>query len=196
VCHGHTPLSGALTVTRAEGAVVHEIDGQPAWEVWKQHTRERARSLGLDPEHLSDADTGAYLLRFEAGLRNGDDYKIRAPLARLGNGSLSFACGIPEGAEIYITESSPARQIASAREAARRARSAIPGGKVAGALVFDCICRNLILKSEFGRAVSGIADELGNVPIAGFETYGEIALAAGDMSGFHNTTTVVLAFPE
>jgi methyl-accepting chemotaxis protein len=34
------------------------------------------------------------------------------------------------------------------------------------------------------------------VPVAGFETYGEIALDVGDMSGFHNTTTVVLAFPE
>ena len=38
--------------------------------------------------------------------------------------------------------------------------------------------------------------ELGGVPIAGFETYGEIALDAGDLSGFHNTTTVVLAIPR
>jgi methyl-accepting chemotaxis protein len=41
-----------------------------------------------------------------------------------------------------------------------------------------------------------MVDELGGVPIAGFETYGEIALDAGDMSGFHNTTSVVLAFPR
>jgi len=41
-----------------------------------------------------------------------------------------------------------------------------------------------------------MSEELGGVPLAGFETYGEIALAAGDMSGFHNTTSVVLAFPE
>lgn len=62
--------------------------------------------------------------------------------------------------------------------------------------MFDCICRNLILGADFGRAVRGIADELGRVPLAGFETYGEIALDAGDMSGFHNTTSVVLAFPQ
>ena len=36
----------------------------------------------------------------------------------------------------------------------------------------------------------------GGAPIAGFETYGEIALDVGDMSGFHNTTSVVLAFPK
>jgi methyl-accepting chemotaxis protein len=63
-------------------------------------------------------------------------------------------------------------------------------------VVFDCICRNLILGERFGTAVRAISEELGNVPIAGFETYGEIALDVGDMSGFHNTTSVVLTFPE
>jgi len=42
----------------------------------------------------------------------------------------------------------------------------------------------------------GLGEELGGVPVAGLETYGEIALDAGDMSGFHNTTSVVLAFPR
>ena len=40
-----------------------------------------------------------------------------------------------------------------------------------------------------------IHDGLGGAPIAGFETYGEIAMDLGQSSGFHNTTTVVLAFP-
>ena len=62
--------------------------------------------------------------------------------------------------------------------------------------MFDCICRNLILRDGFKDAVTAMSEELGNVPIAGFETYGEIALDAGDMSGFHNTTSVVLAFPR
>ena len=41
-----------------------------------------------------------------------------------------------------------------------------------------------------------MVDELGGAPVAGFETYGEIALDAGDMSGFDYTTSVVLAFPR
>jgi methyl-accepting chemotaxis protein len=67
---------------------------------------------------------------------------------------------------------------------------------VIGALVFDCICRNLILGDEFGRAVRGIGEVLDGAPLAGFETYGEVALSAGAMSAFHNTTSVVLAFPR
>jgi methyl-accepting chemotaxis protein len=69
------------------------------------------------------------------------------------------------------------------------------GGACAGAIVFDCICRNLILGPKFSDAVGAIRQELGDVPFAGFETYGEIALDAGDLSGFHNTTTVVLTIP-
>jgi methyl-accepting chemotaxis protein len=195
VCHGHEPLSRPLRVTKARGGVVYEIEGRLAWDVWLEETRAHARSRGIDLSEMRKEDEGAYLLRYEAGLAAGSAYKIRAPLSRDANGAISFACGIAEGAVVRITESTPEKQIESAREAARRARAAL-GAPAAGALVFDCICRNLILGNDFGSAVHGMSEELGNVPLAGFETYGEIALAAGDMSGFHNTTSVVLAFPR
>ncbi|GAC1359357.1 MAG: FIST signal transduction protein [Polyangiales bacterium] len=194
VCHGHTPLSAPLKVTRASGNVVSEIGGRPAWDVWRDATRLRAAAAGIDVDALAPADEGAYLLRYEAGLAAGAEYQIRAPLARDAAGAIQFACGIAEGSVIRITESIPSRQIGSAREAARRARAQLGDHPVAGALVFDCICRNLILGSDFAEAVRGISAELGGAPLAGFETYGEIALDAGDMSGFHNTTSVVLAF--
>jgi methyl-accepting chemotaxis protein len=195
VCHGHVPISDPIRVTRAEGNVVHELDGRPAWSVWRERTRAHAKAAGIDVDAMPKQDEGGYLLRYEAGLAAGaTDYKIRAPLSRDDQGSISFACGVPQGSVVRITESVPERQIESAREAARRARAQL-GGKVAGAIVFDCICRNLILESDFHRAVRGMSEELGGVPLAGFETYGEIALDVGDMSGFHNTTSVVLAFP-
>jgi methyl-accepting chemotaxis protein len=196
VCHGHEPLSVPLTITRAEGSIVHEIDGRPAWEVWVERTREATTKLGFDPAQMPAGDVGGYLLRFEAALSQGEALKIRAPLFRVGEHSIGFACGIPEGSVIRITESVPSRQVDSAREAARRALAQVGGVPLAGAVVFDCICRNLILKDEFKTAIAGIHEELGQVPLAGFETYGEIALDAGDLSGFHNTTTVVLAFPK
>jgi methyl-accepting chemotaxis protein len=195
VCHGHLPISEPLTITKAEGGTLQEIEGRPAWDVWAEKTREAASKIGLDPLTLRADQIGPFLLRYEAGLASGGEYKIRAPLSKNADGSLALACAIPEGAKIRITESVPERQIESAREAARRARAQMKG-KAAGAIVFDCICRNLILGDGFSAAVKGISEELGNVPLAGFETYGEIALDAGDLSGFHNTTTVVLAFPE
>jgi methyl-accepting chemotaxis protein len=195
VAHGHQPISKRLTVTRSEGNTVFELDGKSAWEVWADETRSHAGERGVEPDRLDEQEVGGYLLRYEAGLPVGGDHKIRAPLSRGENGALHFACGIPEGAQIHITESTPERQIDSARRAAGLARHALGDQTPAGAIVFDCICRNLILGDRFFDAVDAMSAELGGVPLAGFETYGEIALGAGDMSGFHNTTTVVLALP-
>jgi len=195
VCHGHEPISGPLEVTRAEGGTLFEVEGRPAWDVWAEQTEAAAAKVGLDPATLPADEVGGYLLRYEAGLASGSEFKIRAPLSRNEDGSLSMACGIPQGAVIRITESVPERQIDSARTAARRAREQLDRAP-SGAIVFDCICRNLILAERFEQATGAISDELGGVPIGGFETYGEIALDAGDLSGFHNTTTVVLAFPS
>jgi hypothetical protein len=196
ISHGHRPLSRPLTITRASGGYVHEIEGRPAWEVWKEQTADAARARGYELDKLEAKDEGAFLLQFEAGLANGADLKIRAPLARREDGSILFAAAIPQGAVIRVTQSDGASQVQSAIEAAQRARTALADASIAGALVFDCICRNLILGPQFASAVRGISDALGGAKLAGFETYGEVGLSAGDMSGFHNTTSVVLAFPE
>ncbi len=192
VKHGHAPLSDKLTVTRADGSVVLEIDGRPAFEVWLERTRDRARALGIDPME----NPGAYLLRFEAGLRVGHGFKVRAPLAPKEGGGILFATPLDEGTVFQIMESDASAQIDSAVEAAHAARRAVEPNGVAGALVFDCICRNLILGQEYAPMLGRISEALGGAPLSGFETYGEIAMNAHDMSGFHNTTTVVLAFPD
>jgi len=115
VCHGHKPLSAPMKVTRATGGTVHEIDGRPAWDVWLEATRDRAKASGISP---TDGE-GAYLLRFEAGLANGAEYKIRAPLSRTADGSINFAAAIPEGSVFRITYSDGESQISSAKLAAR-----------------------------------------------------------------------------
>jgi methyl-accepting chemotaxis protein len=196
ISHGHRALSQPLKVTKAEGNTVVEVEGRPAWDVWREQTREIAKARGVDVDALTPDQVPGFLLQYEAGLRVGEALKIRAPLSANPDGSIAFACGVPAGTVVRITESEPERQVESAREAARRARKRLGDAQPAGALAFDCICRNLILGTRFESAVRAMSAELSDKPVAGFETYGEIALDVGDMSGFHNTTTVVLAFPE
>jgi hypothetical protein len=196
VFHGHQPMSDAMTITRSAENVVHEIDGRPAWEVFLEKTRARALQDGIDAENLkNNSDILQYFLKYETGIKTGPEFRIRMPLSRNDDGSLGFVCGMPEGTPIHFMASDPQKQIESARGAAGRARAQLAGQAIAGALVIDCGCRKLILKDRFGEAVRAIAAELGDVPIAGFESYGEIALNDDDFSGFHNTTTVLLAFP-
>ena len=195
VAHGHRPLSPPMRVTRAEGNVVFEVDGKPAWTVWREAVRTSAAAAGYDVDNLTGEQCGALLLRYEAGISTGDAYKIRAPLRIEAGGALRFASAVPEGTELQITESEDSRQVESAVRAAETARRALGGAPIAGALVFDCVCRRLILQRRFREAIGGMSAALGGAPLAGFETYGEIALGPDDMSGFHNTTSVVVAFP-
>jgi methyl-accepting chemotaxis protein len=196
VCHGHDVLSAPLKVTKAEGPVVIEIEGRPAMTVWDEVTRTSSLRGSMDIHKPGLDGQGGFFGIFEAGLANGTEFKIRAPLMTVGEGGIGFACGIPQGSVIRIMESTPQRQVESARIAARRARAMLGSGGVAGALVFDCACRKIILRDQLQAAVDAIAGELDGKPLAGFEGYGEIAMSAGDMSGFHNTTSVVLAFPD
>lgn len=86
-------------------------------------------------------------------------------------------------------------QIEAAKNAARRAMGKAGDTEIAGALVFECIVRATILDDQFKNSVEAIKSEL-NVPFLGFETYGEVCIETGEMSGYHNTTTVVMLFPK
>jgi methyl-accepting chemotaxis protein len=195
VAHGHSPIGGPFQVTRAEGNVVYELDGKPAWDVWLNVTREKAQAAGMDPETLQGGDVNKFLGVYEGGLEVGEEFKVRVPIAKVEGGAMAFACGIPESTSMHIMDSDGERQIQSAGVAARRAKDQLGGARPAGAVVFDCRCRKDLLGNEFYKAVTTIASELG-APVAGFEAYGEVAMNMADLSGFHNTTTVVLAFPE
>jgi len=198
VKHGHTSISPPLTVTKAKGNVVYEVDGQSPFEVWKKYAREDAKKLGIDVDTMSKAEAIAtFFTRYEAGLLTGTEYKIRwLGGTTTTQGPISFTCAIPEGTVLRVMESPKKAQIASARKAAELALNACRGIKLAGAVVFDCVCRAVILGDDFSKAVDGIKEVLGGMPLIGFETYGEIAMEIGQLSGFHNTTSVVLLIPE
>ncbi|HQO57292.1 MAG TPA: FIST N-terminal domain-containing protein [Candidatus Omnitrophota bacterium] len=197
VKHGHSPISGPMTITKAKGNVVYEIDGHKAFEVWKAAVKEELSKTGVDVHKLQDpAEIGTLLIQYEAGLETGGDYKIRVPLSTDENGVLNFACTMVEGSVMRVCKSPEEAQIQSARTAAQLAMKAVGNVKLAGAFVFDCVCRSLILGDRFFEGIQAVKSVIGNIPIIGFETYGEIGLVPGQLSGFHNTTTVVLLIPE
>jgi methyl-accepting chemotaxis protein len=197
VKHGHTPLSEPLTVTKARENVLYTIDNRNAWDVWKEKTREKAKELGLDVDQVTTAsEVASVLLRFELGLETDTGYKIRVPLSKNDDGSLNFACTIPEGAHFRVMQGTKNDQIVSAREAAELSKHARGDQNTAGVLVFDCVCRSLILGDQFKDGVNAIQQVIGDVPLLGFETYGEICMDLVQFSGFHNTTSVVVLIPE
>ncbi len=198
VKHGHTPLSPRLKITKAVDNRLYQIDGRPAWEVWAEQTAEAARKIGLDVHAITEAtDVVQITARFELGFEtNEGEFKVRAPLSKNDDGSINFACAIPDGASFRIMQSEKSAQIASAREAAAMAWKQRGENPLAGALVFECACRGIILGEDFSKGIDGIKAEQGNLPLLGLETFGEICMDPGQFSGYHNTTTVVMLLPE
>ena len=203
VKHGHTPLSGPLKITRAEGNLLYEVGGRPAWDVWKEETAESARKRGIDVEKLeTPLEIGLFFINYELGLatEKEGEYKIRWPSGINEDGSLNFSCGIAEGATFYIMDGSDLeKQVNTVEEAARLAKQSAENAgytEFAGIIVFECVVRQLMLGDRFAEAVDRFKKVLPGVPLLGWETYGEIQLESGQFSGYHNTTSVVLLMPQ
>jgi methyl-accepting chemotaxis protein len=189
VGHGLEPASEPMVVTRAEGNVLYELDGRPAFEVYRQH----AHQHGVE---LTSENAGSYLIGNELGLYFFDRVaKARAPLAVGGDGSLICAAEIPAESTVCILDGEPESMVAAAAQAAEEARENLNGAEAAGVLLFDCVCRGMILEEGFQREIDAVRSVFGEVPVAGFLTYGEIARYRGRFGGWHNTTAVVLALP-
>jgi hypothetical protein len=70
------------------------------------------------------------------------------------------------------------------------------GRRPGAALFFDCVATRLRTGRDFGLELGTIQKALGPAPFAGCNTYGQIARADGQFSGFHNCTAVICVLPE
>lgn len=189
VDHGLRSTSKPMRVTKAEANVVFEIEGQPAFAAYEKHAA--ARGIRLTRENA-----GAYLIANELGVHFFERIgRARAPLSVGPDGSLACAGEIPRGSMVSILDGDPDSMVRAARSAAEQAQANLRGETPAGVLVFDCVCRGMILKEDFRREVEAVRAVFRDVPIAGFLTYGEIARSHEQLGGWHNTTAVVAAIP-
>jgi hypothetical protein len=189
VNHGLRSTTKPMLVTRSSANVIYEIDGEPAFEVYRRHALER--QVRLTPEGAAP-----YMIAHELGVHFFDKIsRARAPLSVGKDGSLHCAAGVPEGCLVSILDGEPLSMVQAAKSAAEEAREALEVGNAAGVLLFDCVCRGMILKDRFDEEIAAVRGVFGDVPIAGFLTYGEIAGYAGRFDGWHNATAVVAAIP-
>jgi hypothetical protein len=189
VDHGLRPNSNRMRVTRASANVVQQIDNRPAFDVYKEFAA--ARGISLTPE-----TAGAFLIANELGIHVFDELRrARAPLSAGADGSLTCAAEIPEGASVSILDGEPDSMVAAARRAAEEAHKNLAGNRPAAVLLFDCVCRGMILDGRFGQEIDAVRSVFPDVPVAGLLTYGEIARFKGRLDGWHNTTAVVAAIP-
>ena len=189
VDHGLKATTRPMRVTRASRNVVHELDGRPAFDVY----REYAETKGVK---LQRESAGPFLIGNELGILVFDEIKrARAPLSVGADGSLSCARTSRRAHTSRILDGEPDSMVSAAKRAAEEALKNLKGARASAVLLFDCVCRGHDPRRGFGREIEAIQSRLpgrarGRAP----HLRGDRALQ-GPSRGWHNTTAVVAAIP-
>jgi hypothetical protein len=189
VSHGWTSASAPMRVTEADGMRLISLNAAPAVEVFQEHAAATGQTFDLD-------NPIAFFLHNIIGIDTGSGYKLRVPLAVNADGSVTCAADIPSGATVHIMGATGASSAEAAESATLSALQQLNGHQPKVALFFDCVATRLRMGQEFGLEMDALKKVLGATKYAGCNTYGQIARAERQFSGFHNCTAVVCVIPE
>jgi hypothetical protein len=176
-------------VTRAEGNVLYELDGQSALELYKRYLGDHAKGLPasglLFPLSLRSHET-------ETGV-------VRTILAvDEENHSMTFAGDIPVGSYARLMKANFDRLIDGAVGAAKTSYQAIGASSVELAILISCVGRKLVLKQRIEEEVEGVRSILGDSTVlTGFYSYGEISpFTPSAKCELHNQTMTITTLSE
>jgi hypothetical protein len=175
-------------VTRSEGNVVFELDGESALALHQRY-------LG---EHAAGLPASGLLFPLTVRAKRDEPGVVRAILAvDRERGSLTFAGDVPAGYYARLMRANFDRLVDGSSGAARTARDALSTAPELAILV-SCVGRKLVLKQRIEEEIEGAEAALGSGTVmTGFYSYGEIApLASDGRSELHNQTMTITAFAE
>ena len=175
---GWRRLGSALKVTRAEGKVLYELDGHPAYQIYQHYLR-----IPNDEHIFYNA------LEFPFAVNHQDRILLRHALACREDGSIVMSTDIPEGSIVHLTYGDPDTIMQNVLRCADQVRSFAP--EVIS--VFDCFGRKSFWGGTEGSRETRPLHML--APTYGFCTSGELIRWQGCMD-HHNLSLVVAAMRE
>jgi hypothetical protein len=197
VSNGCTTVGLERTATRVRDGWLCELDGRPAWEVFREYLDGDAEDLSA--EGSAYLSIGLSLAALDHG-EHAEPFVVRTPVKLdKETGSLFFpGGGIREGSRIRLTR----RNAELIKRSAERCAASIAehgGGRTPAFVVqFDCAGRGRVLFGDDAAPVilEPLQRALGTtIPWIGMHTYGEIA-PIGDALWFHNYSVVLCAVYE
>ena len=191
--HGFVPSGVEMTVTRATGNQVHELDGEPAWTVF-------TRNLGL-PSTAQPADTippGAVgvALSPEQAAEYGDSHLLRVITRRLPDGTFLMPVTCTVGTRLSLMRRDEERIFKNLDVMMNQVKAAIGGRTIVGVFHADCGARGRLMldrvaKDEIVRAMQTPLFPTGKTGAwLGMYGFGEFARLGG-RNQFHNYTTAL-----
>jgi hypothetical protein len=181
-------------VTRAQGNVLYELDGERALDIYKRYLGEYATQLPasglLFPWSVLGEDQGAMgLTRTILGVDEAE-------------GSLILAGDVSLGGHLQLMQASVDALVDAAQTAAETAADSGAGhanpGTPALALLVSCVGRKLVMGARVDEEVEAVGQALGaHTTLAGFYSNGEISPLADTVEcKLHNQTMTITLLRE
>jgi hypothetical protein len=185
---GWDSFGPARLVTRSQGNVLLELDGQSALALYKSY-------LG---EHAGQLPGSALLFPLLLEDPSGRDGLVRTVLAvDEAAGSMTFAGDIPQGAHARLMKANFDRLVDGACDSASASARRLNGVPAELALLISCVGRKLVLRQRVEEEVEAVRDVLPHAVLTGFYSYGELC-PQGSVGSceLHNQTMTITTLAE
>jgi hypothetical protein len=188
VNHGCVVIGEKRVVTKAEGNVIKEIDGQPAYDVLRQYLNEDEQK-----------DWGKTSVNITLGFKpDGDDSELFIrfmPMKDDETGAITISSEVKDGASVWMTRRDQDMICKGVDSIADQVSAQLGGKQPKFVLHFDCGGRGRVIfrDQEKQDLLHGLQEKVStSAPWMGFYTYGEIG-PLNERNCFHTYTLVLLA---
>jgi hypothetical protein len=194
--HGFLAAGEPMTVTRAEGTRLIELDGKPAWQVYTAR-------LGLDVATATCGDSipiGALAERLPDALaaEYGNAHILRVVTRRDADGTMHYPVEIQAGTQLWLTVRDEARIFSDMDRMMGQMAARAGACKPVAVFHADCLARgrflfNRVMKEELvSRMQFPLSSDGVPPPWLGMYGFGEFA-RLGAANTYHNYTTAIYA---
>ena len=194
--HGFLAVGEPMTVTRAEGTRLIELNGQPAWQEYMER-------LGLDITTATCGDsipTGALAEELPEALaaEYGNSHILRVVTQRDADGTMHYPTEILTGTKLWLTVRDEARIFSDMDRMMGQMAARAGACKPVAVFHADCLARgrflfNRVMKEELvSRMQYPLNTDGVPPPWLGMYGFGEFARLGG-VNTYHNYTTAIYA---
>jgi hypothetical protein len=182
--HGWNILKGPFNVTEANENVLSELDGESAFEKYKEILEDET-GLAIYKE-----DFFTYAKEYPFGIMNGTNLElvVRDPIAVNDDSDIVCVADIPKDSNLFILSGNSRTLLEASLTIADKCSKIAP--KKYKSLLFDCISRGMFLEENFAIELANIQNRM-NCTVEGALSIGEIASKSDGSIVIHNKSTVI-----
>lgn len=193
---GYSPTEFTGTVTRATGRYIHEIDGEPAEQIYKEWVSDHS-SVQISEHYLFKHVTRFPLGRIAGYVHNRPYYKLSHPVRMTPDGAMEMFATISQGEEVTLMTGSREQLIQRASRVVDQANTQnYQSSQLLGSIIIYCAGSMLRLGDDIVGVQEKIKAQMNGQPFICPFTYGEQGRFTGGETAHGNLMISSVIFYE